>query len=246
MIVYLKTKEEIEGFKEAGKIAGLILKKLLDNVDVGITTKELDEIAREECKKNNVVPTFLNYRGFPAAICASVNNTLVHGIPTDIPLKPKDIISIDLGVTLDGFIGDTAYTKSVSNIHNDIIDACRNSLYSAIKKARSGNKLSIISKEVYKCKKSYSIPEEYGGHGIDRYNLHSEPFVPNIPDYYYDLKLRPDMIFAIEPMLINGSSNLRIADNKWDIIAENITAHFEHTILITEDEPLILTRSDNE
>lgn len=251
MLVFIKSQNEIEGFKEAGKIAGIILSKLLSNVDVGITTKELDSIAREECKKHNVTPTFLNYHGFPAAICASVNKTLVHGVPTDTPLKKHDIISIDVGATLDGFIGDTAETIEVGGTspkNEVLITSCRNSLYMAIKKARAGNRLSEVSEIIQKIAKrnKYSVPTEYGGHGIDRHILHSDPFVANIPDYGEDLRLRPGMVFAIEPMFISGKNKLEIASNEWDIVANSNTAHCEHTVLVTDGDPLILTnRSKN-
>jgi len=251
MLVYIKSKEEIEGFKEAGRIAGKILGKLLKSIDGGITTKFLDDMARDECDKHNVEPTFLNYQGFPAAICASVNKTLVHGIPTDIPFELHDVVSIDIGVTIDGFIGDTADTVEVgSSHHNDtMITCCNNSLYMGIEKARAGNKLSDVSKEIYKYAKrnKYSLPEEYGGHGIDRNILHSDPFVPNIPDYESEIRLRPGMVFAIEPMFIFGSNKVKVADNGWDIVADGNSAHCEHTILVTDDYPLILTaRSKND
>lgn len=251
MLVYIKSKEEIEGFKEAGRIAGKILGKLLNTIDGGVTTRLLDEMAREECDKRNVTPTFLDYRGFPAAICASVNKTLVHGIPTDTPLKQYDVVSIDIGVTLDGFIGDTADTVEVGGMSpkNDaLITSCRNSLYLAIRKARAGNRLSEVSAEIQRHAKrnKYSLPTEYGGHGIDRNTLHADPFVPNIPDYDDDLRLRPGMIFAVEPMFIIGGPKLEIAENGWDIVAKCDTAHCEHTILVTDGDPLILTaRSKN-
>lgn len=246
MLVYIKSQEEIEGFKEAGRITGKILNTLLENVDVGITTNKLDQIARTECERYKVIPTFLDYQGFPAAICSSVNNTLVHGIPTDVPLKRHDAISIDMGVTLDGFIGDTAETIQVgspSQDYDNLITACRNSLFFAIQKARAGNKLSEVSAEIQKVAKrnKYSVPIEYGGHGIDRNILHSDPFVPNTPDYENDVILRPGMVFAIEPMFIMGNAKLKIAGNGWDIVAEYGTAHCEHTILVTDSDPLILT-----
>jgi methionyl aminopeptidase len=242
MIIYVKSQEEIEGFKEAGRIAGNILKKLISNIKIGVTTKQLDELAREECKKHNVIPTFLDYRDFPAAICASVNNVLVHGFPNDNPIKDGDIVSIDFGATLDGFIGDTADTKVMSSDDNMLVLNCAELLYSGISKARAGNKLSDISKAIYNNAK-YSIPTEFGGHGIDRNTLHSDPFVPNIPDDEEDCHLQPGMIFAIEPMLIDGPDKIKVADNGWDIVAEGNTAHCEHTILITEDEPFILTEA---
>lgn len=240
MIVYIKTKEEIEGFIEAGKVAGKILKKLINSVDVGITTNNLDEIARDEFKKHNAVPTFLNYQDYPATICASVNNVLVHGIPNDKPLKENDIISIDVGATIDGFIGDTAETTQIGNNKENqkLILECRKALAKSIKVARQGNKLSKIAEIVSNT--NYGIPEEYGGHGINRNELHADPYIPNIPDYENDIRLRKGMVIAIEPMFINGSNSIK--SSGWDIIATANTAHCEHTILVTEKEPIILTR----
>ena len=245
MLVYIKSQSEIEGFKEAGRIAGKILSTLLENVKIGITSNYLDEIAREECKKHNVIPTFLNHEGFPAAVCTSVNNVLVHGIPTDIPLKDNDIISIDFGATLDGFIGDTAETVEVGPDYENasLISSCRKSLCLAIEKAKAGNKLSEIGEVIEKHAKynKYFLPLEYGGHGVDRYTLHSDPFVSNIPDYADDLRLRAGMVFAIEPMFMVQKSKTRVAESGWDIVANCNTAHCEHTILITDGDPFILT-----
>lgn len=246
MLVYIKSKEEIKGFEEAGRITGKILDTLLNKTKIGISTKELDDIAREECEKYKVKPAFLNYQGFPAAICASTNNILVHGIPNNIPLKHDDIISIDMGVSMDGFIGDTAVTIDLSGTNKKLLSCCEKALYLGISQAKPGNKLSQISKTIYKHikKNNFSTPIEYGGHGIDRDVLHSDPFVPNVPDYEEDLTLRAGIIFAIEPMVIDGKSHLQIADSGWDIIADGMTAHFEHTVLITDTGCKILTRRE--
>jgi methionyl aminopeptidase len=245
MIVYLNTKEEIEDFKVAGEEAAKILQLLKENVCVGITTLELDSIVRRECDKNNLIPTFLGYRGFPATICTSVNEILVHGIPNNIPLKENDLLSIDIGITVNGFIGDVAETVCVSKIENNIIDTCRKSLYTGIKQARAGNHLNDISKEIFNVanENKFSVPVNYGGHGINRNVLHAAPFVANIPDIMEDCVLRPGMILAIEPMFIDSASNqVRVAEDKWSVIAQGITAHFEHTVLITENDPIILTK----
>lgn len=241
MIVYIKSKEEIEGFKNAGRITGQILKELLNSVKVGITTKYLDDLAKKLCKKYDVIPTFLNYNGFPSAICSSVNNTLVHGIPNDKLLQKDDIITIDFGATKDGFIGDTAETISIGK-HYEIIDYCRNSLINGIKMAKEGNKLSDISLEISKNSGKYKIPTVYGGHGISRYKLHDHPFVPNIVNYINDITLKNGMVIAIEPMLIDSISNFTtVLDDKWSVVCSGLTAHCEHTILINNDNPIILT-----
>ena len=249
MIVYIKSEEEIEGFKRAGEIAGNILKVLMESIDGGITTEYLNNLALKECKKNGVIPTFLGYRGFPGTICTSVNKTLVHGIPNKIPLKKNDVISIDMGVTTpEGYIGDTASTIEVGtdSIYDKLIVSCNDALYLGIRAARPGNRISDISKEIYKhaIHNRYSVPRGYGGHGIDKNILHSEPFIPNIPDSREDVKLRPGMVFAIEPMFIMGGPETKVAENKWDVEASGITAHFEHTILVTESDPIILTNGE--
>lgn len=244
MIVYIKSKEEVDGFIEAGKIAGKILKKLIESVEIGITTLNLDEISREEFKKHNAIPTFLGHENYPATICASVNNCLVHGIPNKRKLKDGDLITIDVGATIDGCIGDTAETIGVGNftINQELISKCREALTSAIDVAKSGNKLSRIAEVISKTSK-FSIPKEYGGHGINRNQLHADPYVSNIPDYENDILLRKGMIIAIEPMFIDGSDI--VYSKGWDIVATGKTAHCEHTILIDE-EPVILTKRENE
>jgi methionyl aminopeptidase len=250
MIVYLKSKEEISGFREAGKIAGKVLSSILNEIKPEVTTSFLNEVAIEECKKHNVVPTFLGYSGFPAAICASVNNILVHGIPNENKLKPEDIVSIDVGISMDGFIGDTAETVWVEEpkyevycLDSYLIECCRKSLDLGIEAAKSGNKLNDISKAIFDMIKMFglSTPIEYGGHGIDRYKLHAHPFVSNNINKN-EMLLRPGMIIAIEPMVINGSRETKILEDQWSVMVNGLSAHCEHTILITEEGPEVLTR----
>ncbi|MFA5048772.1 MAG: type I methionyl aminopeptidase [Patescibacteria group bacterium] len=253
MIIDLKSDEEIEGFKKAGFETGRILNLLIYNAQVGWTGLDLDKIAREECEKIGAKPVFLNYRGFPAAICISKNITLVHGIPNEEPFKHGDLVSIDFGLSLDGFIGDTAKTVIIkSKQHNESFDCysnllsdCRFALWKGIQQAIVGNHLSNISCAIETIAKEgkFKVPREYGGHGVSRNNLHSPPFIPN----YYErneenITLRKGMVLAIEPMFIDGQNNkLIVAPDGWSVIAQGNTAHFEHTILITDKEPLVLT-----
>lgn len=215
------------------------MKHLLKSIKPKITTNNLNSIALQQCEKYNIKPAFLNYKGFPGAICASVNNVLVHGIPNDTPLKKGDIITIDFGAIKDGFIGDTAETICIED-KNKIIETCRNALKNGISMAKPNNKLSDISTAIFNSCGNYSTPLIYGGHGIDRNKLHSEPFIPNYPIYEDDFHLRPGMILAIEPMLIDSKNN-STKTNGWNVIANGVTAHCEHTILITKGEPYILT-----
>jgi len=245
MIVYLKTEEEIEGFKKAGEIAGLILHELLQAAKPGMTTLELDAMAREKCKEHGVEPTFLGHEGFPAAICASNNEVIVHGCPNDEKLKEGDALGIDLGVTLNGFIGDTAETiivggKGDPNVELLISD-CRKALKSAIEKAVPGNKLNDISEVIHKGSKDFKVITDYGGHGIDRNSMHATPFVPNKPDQHGDFSLRPGMVIALEPMYAIGEPATSVADDEWSVAVSGKSAHCEHTVLVTESGPLVLT-----
>jgi methionyl aminopeptidase len=243
MIIYLKTQQEIEGFREAGRIAGEVLSILLSSVSIGITTSELNKIALNECEKRNVTPTFFGYQGFSAAICTSINHILVHGIPNDeYKLQQGDNITIDVGVTKNGFIGDTAETIIVGENPTELIFSCRYALAKAFNKAKAGNKLIDISKAIYDERSKFMIPQEYGGHGINKNELHAAPFIPNIPRLQNDFTLRPGMILAIEPMLIdNENSKTSVLSDGWSVLAQGMCAHCEHTVLITENEPEILT-----
>ena len=255
--VYIKTEEEIEGFKQAGKEAARILRVVIDHAQPGWKPTELDDMAQEECAKINAKPAFLGYRGFPSSICFSKDNTMVHGIPDTEPLKEEDLVSVDFGLDIDGFIGDTAETiiigfphkKAIGFPHRNkqhckLISECNFALFRAIKAAKVGNKLSDVSKEIKKVADAnkFLIPKDYGGHGINRGKLHASPFIPNQPDYENDFTLRKGMILAIEPMFIDSSSNrVRIANDGWSVVADGPTAHCEHTVLVDEHEGVALT-----
>jgi len=278
MIIHLKTQEEIEGFRRAGREAARILRVLLGKVYAGMTTANLDEIARLECQQIDAEPTFLNYNGFPAAICTSVNKVLVHGIPNSKKLEIDDLLSIDLGVTIDGFIGDVAstirvpehfrdslaeikYVQNYGPVYGDLQDfynfahifvseiqlilACREALSRGIEKAVAGNKLSDISEAISKVanKHKLSMPIQYGGHGINRFVLHAQPFIPNDPQLMEeDVTLYPGMVLAIEPMFIDSKSNrVEVISDGWSVVAQGNAAHCEHTIVVTDSDPLILT-----
>jgi len=243
--IYLKTEEEIEGFERAGLAAREILKKLLEIARAGdCTPLDLDAIAREETQKLGAVPAFLGYRGFPAAICVSRGNVMVHGIPNDIPFEKGEMVSIDFGLDIDGFIGDTADTVVVQGAANKQIISCRGALLYSRKLAKEGNKLSDISAKINHIAQKFGFltPDEYGGHGIDRHNMHATPFIPNKPDFENDFTLRAGMILAIEPMFIDAPSNkVKIATDGWAVMAGGLTAHCEHTILVGDYEGIPLT-----
>lgn len=250
MIVFLKTEQDIEGFKKAGKIAADIMSQLMNLITVGSNTNKINEKAIELCEENGVKPAFLGYEGFPAAICASVNNALVHGVPDDKPLEIEDLVSIDLGVDYNGYIGDTAITVipklkldyEVFSYVRPILSAGQKCLDVGISAARAGNKLSDIAKAIESCRGEYSLPDNYGGHGIDRNRLHSAPFIANDPEHVdADITLRAGMILAIEPMLVEGSSKTEVAEDKWTVVVDGPSVHFEHTVLVTDGDPIILT-----
>jgi methionyl aminopeptidase len=245
--IYIKTEEEIEGFRRAGECAGKILRTIKAHSLPGWKPAELDEMAKEECEKWGAKPAFFGYRGFTSAICFSKGNIMVHGIPDQEPIRRDDLVSIDFGVDIDGFIGDTADTfvvSATSGQYGSIISECRFALWKATKAAKDGNKLSDISKEIKKVAdaKNFLIPENYGGHGIDRGKMHASPFIPNQPDYENDFTLRKGMILAIEPMFIDSPSNkVRVAADGWSVIADGPAAHCEHTVLVGELEGIALT-----
>ena len=247
--IYLKTEEEVEGFKNVCKHAKRILNRIKRYALPGWKPVELDEIARKACEEINAKPAFLGYRGFPAAICVSKNNVMVHGIPDEIVLRKGDLISIDFGLEIDGFIGDIADTFVVGETpgkYGKLIQECKFALYKAIKAAKDGNKLSNISYEIQKVakKNGFLTPDNYGGHGVDRNKLHAAPFIPNHVNYEYDFILRKGMILAIEPMFIDASSNdVQVTDDKWSVLANGPTAHCEHTVLVDNDEGIALTDS---
>jgi methionyl aminopeptidase len=256
MIVYLKTREEIEGFKRAGKLAANVLSALLKEAETpGICPKDLDNMAKQLCENAGAKSAFHGYEGYPAHICVSVNETLVHGLPDNKPFEKHDIVGIDVGVEIDGFIGDTAETicymsecDSTYSCPSHLVLSCRDALLVAINKAKNGNMLSEIGKAISKVAKerNYKIPREYGGHGMNRYKMHAPPFVSNRQDNDGNIKLRPGMIICIEPMFVDGDPKTKVSSNGWNVEVGGMSSHCEHTVLVTENEPIVLTRRENE
>jgi len=246
MLITLKTPEEQKGFAEAGRIAGSVLSVLLAAVRPGAKPSELDEIAREECRKAGAKPAFLGYDGFPAAVCVSVNNGLVHGLPGDRPFEEGDVVSVDVGADVDGFIGDTADTviagRARSPKDDELVVCCRDALRRGIEAARPGNTLGDIGAAIAQ-ERRFGIITNYGGHGLDRNHMHSDPFVANEGLPGSGPLLRAGMIIAIEPMLVSGRDiQGRKADDGWTIeVAKGMAAHAEHTVALTEEGPVVLT-----
>ena len=233
--------------RRAGSIVGATLALLRASVEPGLTTKDLDNIAYKEITRHGGKPTFKGYRGFPASICASVNEEIVHGIPGKRVLKEGDIIKMDVGATIDGFIGDAAISVAVGEVAPEAIelmDATRLSLEEGIKAAIPGNRIGDIGAAVQKYgeSKGYGVVREFVGHGVGRF-LHEDPQVPNYGRPGLGPLLRSGMCIAIEPMLNLGDWHTRILDDQWTVVTADgkISSHFEHTIAITDDGPEIMT-----
>lgn len=246
-MILIKSNQEIEKMRRAGKIVAdchLLLEEL---VRPGITTQELNEKAEEFIRKAGAYPTFLNYQGYPKSICSSVNEEIVHGIPGNRILQEGDIVSIDLGATLDGYVGDAARTHAVGEISAEdqrLIDVTRDSFFHGIKQAVVGNRLSDISHAVqeYAEGNGFSVVRDYVGHGIGR-NMHEDPQIPNYGNPHHGPRLKSGMCLAIEPMINAGNYDLIVLDDGWTAVTADRknSAHYENTICITDNGPEILT-----
>lgn len=247
MSITIKNSKQVNYMRKAGKILAEALQVAKQVIRPGITTGELDAIVEGYIKKNGAIPSFKNYGGFPASICASVNDEVVHGIPGSRELIDGDIISIDIGVCIEGFHADAADTFGVGNISESaqrLIDVTRQSFYEGIKFAKHNNRLYDISSAIqqYVEKNGFSVVREYVGHGVGQ-NLHEEPQIPNYGVPGHGPRLLPGMTLAIEPMVNIGSLDVKVLSNDWTVVTKDgsLSAHYENTILITEDEPEILT-----
>lgn len=231
----------------AGRMVAEILSLLSERIMPGVTTAELDRLAEAECKKRKALPAFKGYGGFPYTICASPNEKVVHGFPDTVPLREGDILSIDFGVIYDGFYGDAAVTLPVGEIDATkfrLLDVTRRSLALAVAAAQPGARLSDVSNAVQSFveKEGYSVVREFVGHGIGR-QLHEAPQIPNFGPPGQGPRLKAGMTLAIEPMINAGVPGVKILADGWTAVTLDgmPSAHFEHTVAITEDGPQILT-----
>lgn len=245
-MIILKSDAEIEVMAEAGKIAGSCLKMLGELVRPGITTGELDEAAEAFIREAGALPTFKGYQGFPASICTSVNEVVVHGIPGDAVLKDGDIISIDVGATYKGFVGDTAATFPVGQVSPaaiHLMTVTRDALHLAIEMCQVGVRLGSLgwTVEHHARMHGFSVVKDYAGHGVGR-NMHEGPSVPNYGVKGTGIALRKGMVIAIEPMVCAGSSQV-ITQADMTVVTRDkqLSAHFEHTVAVTESGPRCLT-----
>lgn len=246
-MIYIKSPQEIELMREAGKIVANAHELMREAVKPGITTKELDEIAEDYILKSGATPAFKGYGGFPASICASINHEVVHGIPGLKTLEDGDIISIDIGSLYKGYYGDGAKTYAVGNISEKaekLIEVTRESFYEGIKFAKLGYRLSDISHAIqtHVEKEGFSVVRDYVGHGIGT-NMHEEPQIPNYGPPGRGPRLEEGMVLAIEPMINIGTYKVKVLSDGWTVVTLDgeYSAHYEHTIAITDGEPEILT-----
>lgn len=246
-MITIKSEREIELMREAGKMVSMTHQYLKNFIKPGITTKELDRLAEEYIRKMGGVPTCKGYEGFPATLCTSVNDTVVHGIPNNYKLKDGDIITIDMVIGYKGYQGDAAWTYAVGEINDDkkyLMEHTEKALYEGVKQVKPGNRIGDISNAVeeYANKHHLGVVKELCGHGIGR-EMHEDPEVPNYGTKGTGPKLREGMVICIEPMLNLGTADIYMLDDEWTIKTDDgkPAAHYEHTILVTKDGYEILT-----
>ena len=247
-MVVIKTARELSKMKDACRISAEALRVAGQAVKSGVTTYEIDTIIRKYIEKQGATPSFLGYGGFPASACISVNNVVIHGIPSKkLVLKEGDIVSIDVGAYYGGFHGDNAYTFPCGRISaqaQNLLNATQESLNEGIKQALVGNRIGDIGSAVQKYveARSYSVVRDFVGHGVGA-KLHEDPSVPNYGTPHRGVRLLPGMTIAIEPMVNEGKYQVRVLDDKWTTVTcdGKLSAHFEHTVAITPDGPKIMT-----
>ena len=248
-MIVLKTSRELAKMREAGRISALALQAGGKAVQPGASTWEIDQEIRRFIEKCGAKPNFLGYGGFPGSACISVNHVVIHGIPSkNIILKQGDIVSIDTGAMIDGYNGDNAYTFACGDISKEaqaLLDATRESLNEGIAMAKPGNRIGDVGSAVqrYVEARGYSVVRDFVGHGVGT-SLHEDPSVPNYGKPGRGVRLTPGMVIAIEPMINAGTKSVRVMKDGWTTVTADgsLSAHFEHTVAITPDGPVILTR----
>lgn len=247
-MIIKKSPAEIEAMKEAGRISAKVLREVGAAVKPGVSTLELDELAESIIRAEGGIPAFKGYGGFPGSICASINEQIVHGIPSAIAiLKEGDIISIDTGAIVDGWVGDNAWTYAVGSISPELqrlLDVTEKSMWAGLNAARPGNRLGDIGAAVQEVAEAegYGVVREYVGHGIGR-NMHEDPNVPNFGHRHTGVRLESGMVLAIEPMVNLGTHKTRQMADGWLVCTRDgkASAHFEKTVAITDEGPVVLT-----
>ncbi len=247
MNITIKSKEEIEKLREAGKIVALCHKEIKKIIKPGIATIEIDDLVEKVIKENGATPSFKNYQGFPAATCISVNEEVVHGFPSDYVLQEGDIISVDIGANYKGYHGDSAWTYPVGKINEEkqmLLEKTKEALFNGLSKVRQGIRLSDVSYAIQEVAdaNNLGIVRELAGHGVGS-EIHEDPIILNYGQPNRGPELKAGMVLAIEPMLNLGTHRIKFHDDGWTVTTcdKKSSAHFEHTILVTEDGYEILT-----
>jgi len=252
-MIHIKSAFELEKMRQAARIVAEVLARMREEVAPGVTTGELNALAEEVIRRHNAIPSFRGYppgsaHPFPATVCASVNEELVHGIPGSRVLQEGDIVSIDVGAIYEGYHGDAAVTLPVGEVGEEarrLLEVTEGALYAGIAQARAGNRSGDISAAIqeYVEQCGFNVVREYTGHGIGR-QMHEDPQVPNFGQPGHGVLLRPGMTIALEPMVLAGDHRVRVLADHWTVVSADgrLTAHFEHTVLIRDGEAEILTR----
>ncbi len=251
-MITMKSAREIEVMRRSGKITSRVLSMLLRTARAGMTLRELDRLAENGIREQGGVPTFKGYQGYPASICASVNEVVVHGIPGDRVLCDGDVLSIDIGTTFEKYVSDTAATVAIGNVSGEaarLLRVTQESLMLGIAQMQKGNRLSDIGHAVQAHAEAhgYGVVRALVGHGVGK-KMHEEPQVPNWGDAGKGIVLRPGLVIAIEPMITEGTYEVETLTDGWTVVTADrkLSAHFEHTIALTEDGPRILTLREND
>lgn len=247
-MIIIKSDQEIDIMRESGKVTAHILKELENFIKPGISTMEIDQFVEKTILSNNMIPSFKGYNGFPASACVSINNEVVHGIPDAARfLKEGDIVSVDVGCTYKGYISDAARTYPVGDISPEaqkLIDATRDSFFEGLKFCRPGYRLSDISHAIQQKAESegFSVIRDFVGHGVGR-AMHEEPQIPNYGKPGRGPRLARGMVFAIEPMINQGTFEVDVLADNWTVVTLDgkLSAHYENTVVITDDEPELIT-----
>jgi methionyl aminopeptidase len=247
MSVVLKSGQEIELMRRAGQVVAMVLEKLKSEIKAGVTTRELDSVAVKELSRLGGISSFKGYRGYPATICASVNEEIVHGIPDGRELNNGDLVSIDFGAIVNGFHGDAAFTVGVGKLDGkaaELLATTEDALKAGIAAARAGVRLGDVSNAIQRCAEArgFTVIREYTGHGIGR-EMHEDPQIRNFGTPGQGLLLKKGMTFALEPMVCVGDWQTTVADNHWTVstLDGSLAAHFEHTIAIMDGAAKVLT-----
>ena len=248
-MIIIKSASQIEKIRRSADLLSAAFQRISSMIEPGITTKDINRVAHETIRSGGGEPAFLGYNGFPAAVCVSSNDHVIHGIPNDKPLNEGDIVGCDIGVSLGGFFSDSCITFGIGRIASEtqqLLDVTREALYAAIAACKVGNRVQALGKAVEETVQpyNYGIVRSFCGHGIGT-RLHEDPQIPNYyPSQGGTARLRPGMVLAIEPMINTGTCEVEVMDDGWTVATADgsLSAHFEHTVLITKNGPEILTR----